>query len=73
MSAATWDLALADEPIIVRWVEDSEVDATIAQWKWEATWYMVGVLVFGLFVLYNGVKMGLYAIFGGTETPLPPA
>lgn len=73
LSAATWDLALADEPIIVRWVEDSEVDATIAQWKWEATWYMVGVLVFGLFVLYNGVKMGLYAIFGGTETPLPPA
>jgi hypothetical protein len=70
LAAATWDLAVADEPIMVRWVETSQVDATIAQWKWEATWYMVSVLIFGLVVLYNGITAGLYAIFGGSNEPL---
>lgn len=70
LAAATWDLEIADEPIMVRYVEDSQVDATIAQWYWEATWYMVGVMIFGVVVLYYGTNAGLYAIFGGSEKPL---
>jgi hypothetical protein len=70
LAAATWDLPMAEEPIMVRWVEDSQVDATIAQWKWEATYYMFGVMIFGLVALYYGISMGLWAIFGGTEAPM---
>jgi hypothetical protein len=73
LAAATWDLAIADEPIMVRWVEDAQVDATIAQWKNEATWLMMAVLVVGVVVLYYGISMGLYAIFGGSDTPLVDA
>jgi hypothetical protein len=70
LAAASWDLAIADEPIMVRWVEDSQVEATIGQWKSEAMWYMVTVMIFGLIVLYHGIQAGLYAIFGGAEMPL---
>jgi hypothetical protein len=70
LAAATWDLAIAEEPIMVRWVQDSEVDATIGQWKSDANWLMAGVMIFGLAVLYYGISMGLYAIFGGTDEPL---
>lgn len=70
LAAATWDLEMAEEPIMVRWVEDSKVDATIAQWYYEAMWYMVGVMIFGLVLLYRGVNAGLYAIYGGAERPM---
>jgi len=66
LAQATWDFMATKDAILVRWVRNADVAATIRQSLMEG-WIMAAVsIVFGVVVIGGGADFGARAIYGDT-------
>jgi len=70
LTVATWDLVTVPDPLIVRWVANSDIDSTIDEWKWDGIWMNLGASVFGITFVYIMMSAGLNAIYAGGSVEL---
>lgn len=70
LAVATWDIVSVPNPLIVRWVEDANVEATIDEWKWSGIYMNIFSSVFGLSFVYIMMSFGLNAIYAGGSVEL---